>query len=358
MEGGSPPATATKLHPLWPGVLAGVALTIGSYAAARVSPVFEPIVMAMLLGLVVSNLLTSTGLAHGAAVLVKKVLPLGVVLLGARLDFFNVVRVGANAAWMSVAVVLLGLLLVYGLRGLWGLEHSFALLLAVGTAICGGTAIVAVAPLLAARDRDIVLGVSVVTGVGLAAMLALPALAGALHLTQAQFGVLAGLTIHQTPQVVAAGFAYGDVAGQTATVVKLTRVCMLAPVALLLGWWAARRDLPGAVGGKAKRWWQLLPGFALGFLLMALARTLGVFPEVQMQWPALKLATGSALNASTADVLKEASAFLLALGMAGVGFQTRLSQFKGVGWRPIVAGTASSALIAALVLLAVRHLVP
>jgi len=363
MEGGGPdPVPAAP--PKWPGVVMALVLTAACYFIAGLSHLLDPILLGMLLGMAVGNFLPLPGVLEGSSFVVKKVLPFGIVLLGARLNFFQVLEVGASAILMSLGVVALGLLLVFGLRKFWGLERTFALLLAVGTSICGGTAIVAVAPLVHAQERDIILGVGVVTVVGLVAMLLLPPMAGMMHMSEQQFGVLAGLTIHQTPQVVAAGFSYGDVAGQTATVVKLARVCLLAPIALTLGWWAARNTetTPSRVTrtSKAKRkpWYKWLPTFALGFLAMALVRTLGIFPEIRLSWESLAFLGGSSFEMDTVAALKHSSSFLLAMGMVGVGFQTRFSQFKGVGMRPLVVAAICSLVIALLVLLAVKLFIP
>src|ERR1035441_8973108 len=74
----------------------------------------------------------------------------------------------------------------------------------------------------------------------------------ALGLSAKAFGVWAGLSIHQTPQVIAAGFAYSQDAGSTATIVKLARVCLLAPVVFVVGWLHARGEAKGN-GGTARK---------------------------------------------------------------------------------------------------------
>lgn len=358
MEGGEPwQERPAPLH-RWAGAVLAVVIAAASYGISSVSLLVDPILLGMLLGLIAGNLMPQKLWIEGTSFAAKKILPFGVILLGSRLDFYQVVNLGGAALLMSAAVVLAGLVVVYLPRAMWGLERSFAMLLAIGTAICGGTAIVAVAPIIRARERDIVVGVGVVTLVGLAAMLLLPPLAAVSQLSERQFGVLAGLTIHQTPQVVAAGFAFGDLAGQTATVVKLARVCLLAPVSLLVTWWATRHQLIEAGGVGAKPFWRLVPGFAIGFLLMALARTLGLFPDVQMTWDSRFLSDEQGLRIDTALFLKLCSGFMLTIGMAGVGFQTRFSQFREVGLQPLIAAAGSSLIIAAGVFFAVRYLIP
>src|SRR2546429_4693348 len=99
-------------------------------------------------------------------------------------------------------------------------------------------------------------------------MVTLPLVGGLLHLSSKAFGVWAGLAIHQTPQVVAAGFAYSADAGQTATIVKLARVCLLAPVVFLIGVVYARKKVKetGASERRKINYVHLFPMFVLGFL--------------------------------------------------------------------------------------------
>ncbi len=113
--------------------------------------------------------------------------------------------------------------------------------LGIGTAICGGTAIVAAAPVIEAEEAEVVFGVATVTLLGLIGMFLLPVLGHWLALSDKAFGIWAGLAIHQLPQVVAAGFAYSPGAGEQATVVKLARICLLAPIVFIVGFIYARQ---------------------------------------------------------------------------------------------------------------------
>lgn len=353
MEGGEPVALRPKERQ-WPGVLvmaaiAGLAFAISGWIGGTGwtrAKLLDPILLSMLLGLAVGNRVRGTSLLAGASFSVRKLLPLGIILLGARMDFLEALRIGVPGLVMSIAVVGLALVLFVFLGKWLGLDRDMALLLGIGTGICGGTAIVAVAPLLKARESHVLVCVGIVTLIGLGGMVLLPFAAAFLGLTEVQAGLLAGLTIHQTPQVIAAGFAVGEEAGQVATVAKLSRVCLLAPVAVLLGWWMSRRE--GGAGEKKRAWYRLIPGFAIGFLLVALARTFALFPEVSLTWGSSGLAFDSA------TLLKWISTFLLAAGMVGVGFQTRLSQAREVGFRPLAASVAASLFLAVVVLCAVR----
>lgn len=358
MEGGEPVEARPKESLLTGLLLAfGLALVASgirqgfSEAGGALARLLDPILLSMLLGLLVGNVFGRGFFLPGISVAVRKILPLGIVLLGARMDFLEALRIGLPGLAMSAAVVGMAMWLLYVLGRWLGLDRTLACLLGVGTGICGGTAIVAVAPILKAKERDILVGVGLVTLIGLGAMVVLPPLATALGFSQTQFGLLAGLTIHQTPQVIAAGFAYGDEAGQVATVAKLARVCLLAPVAIVLGWWVTRRTEPGR---PRRKWYSLLPGFAMGFLLLAAIRSLGLLPEFEMSWGEKGLFSGKELAFSSTAVIKAASTFLLATGMVGVGFQTRFSQAASIGFRPVIAAVLASLIIGIAVFAMIR----
>jgi uncharacterized integral membrane protein (TIGR00698 family) len=302
----------------------------------------DPVLLAMIAGIAAGNLAAfPSALTPGIRVAARKLLPVGIVLLGARLDFAALFRVGLTGVLLSVAVVGSSFIIFHLLRKPLQLERTESLLLAIGTGICGGTAIVALAPLLGAPQRHVVTSVAVVTLVGLAAMVLLPVVGALAGLSPWEYGVWTGLTVHQTPQVIAAGFAYGVEAGETATVVKLGRVCLLAPVAVAMAW-AMRTGAP-AVGVGAR----LIPGFVLGFVGMALARTAGLLPDVELQWSTPLLAGPLAAELSVPDLLARVALFLLAMAMAAIGMETKLAALRAHGLRGIAAGGLVSLVIAA-----------
>src|SRR5207245_8675927 len=132
----------------------------------------------------------------------KKVLLLGIVLLGVRLDFLVLLKVGFEGLLLSVLETLVALALLFLLTRALKLPGKLGVLLGVGTAICGGTAIVATAPVIEAEEKDVVFSVATVTLLGLIAMFTLPILGHMLALASKAVGLWAGLRIHQTPPCV------------------------------------------------------------------------------------------------------------------------------------------------------------
>jgi uncharacterized integral membrane protein (TIGR00698 family) len=289
---------------------------------------------------------------------VKKVLPLGIVLLGARLNFIDLVKVGFEGLLLSVLETAVALILLLFLTRLLKLPRKLGVLLGVGTAICGGTAIVATAPVIEAEEKDVVFSVATVTLLGLIAMFALPIIGHFLELSSKAFGIWAGLAIHQTPQVVAAGFAYSPAgapyspeAGQTATIVKLARVCLLAPVVFLIGVLYAKQKLKKTGVGERKKvnYLHLFPMFVLGFLGMALLKTLGLLPDLTFHVTQGALKAGN-YHMSLGGTAEQISKLCITISMAGVGMETKFASMRQTGLKPFGASLIAVLVVAALIL--------
>jgi uncharacterized integral membrane protein (TIGR00698 family) len=342
--------------PLWPFSLT----TVGG----KISHPIEPVMIAILLGMIASNLWPQPRTFHaGIKFSVKKLLPLGIVLLGARLHFGDLLKVGAAGLVLSAVETAFALCLLLLLARWLNLPRKLGTLLGVGTAICGGTAIVATAPVIEAEEKDVAFSVATVTLLGLIAMFALPVVGHVLDLNAKQFGIWAGLAIHQTPQVIAAGYAYSPAnlpyspeAGDTATIVKLARVCLLAPVVFVIGLWYARgKARAGAARGQKRiNYLHLFPMFVLGFLGMALLKTLGLIPELSFHNAAL--VGGGTRTLNLAQAAEHISRFCIVLSMAGVGLETRFSAMRQTGAKPLVASLIAALAVALLVLSLVQWL--
>lgn len=332
------PAPAPKKFPLWEGVALTAVLAIVSYTIAS-SSVFpkgtiEPVTVALPLGMLIGNAAKlPERLRRGIRYAVKSILTAGIILLGARLDFGDVMRVGAPALLISAAQVALLFLLALSLRRIFGIGEKQATLLGIGTAICGGSAVIATGPVIEAEEKDVAFAVATVSFLGLITMFLLPPLGKALQMEPHAFGVWAGLAIHQTPQVVAAGFTYAPDAGQSATLVKLARVCLLAPLVLALSLLYRKKNH----GGSRRKLGltDFLPPMVLGFLSLAVAHSLGLIPAIDVKFP-----NRPALGMDLLLLAKQVSAFAIAMGMAAVGLETSFRSLRTIGIRPILAGVS------------------
>ncbi len=321
--------------------------------AGRSSPI-SGISMAIVLGLLIANTAGTAALFRpGLAFAVKRILRLGIILVGIRLSFFDVVKLGAWGVPVVATIILVALVLTTAFARSLGLSDRLGTLAAASTAICGVTAALSIGPVIEAEESEVAYTVANVTLFGLLAMLTYPYLAHALFgAGSGAVGLFLGTGIHDTSQVMGAALSYKDLfqderALQVATVTKLTRNVFLVAVVPALAYLHARRS--GQAGGRVGIA-KLFPLFVLGFLAMAIVRSLG---------DAGLAAGGRALHAWNVPAWQRVTKMVgegwgtaaLGTAMAGVGLSTDLKSFRAMGLKPLYVGALSAALVAALALL-------
>jgi len=322
-------AGSTLIGLLLVGAIALAARGTASLLPASVSEITVGVVA----GIVVANIVRpSVAFEAGIRFASVRLLRLGIVLLGARLSFEAVVSTGLSALVIILLCVAAALSLTMLLARAFGLPMRLATLIAVGTAICGNSAIVATAPVIGARSREVSFAVGTITLFGVAAVLVYPIAGALLGLNDEVFGHWAGVAVNDTSQVTAAGFSYSDPAGGVATIVKLTRNTLLGPLVLAIGLAYARSQGPMRPAGTSRwgRALQFVPLFVIGFLLMAVANSLGLIPS------------------AAADLLGEASKVLILLALVAVGLGTDLRSMREIGMRPLYVGLAVAVAISLL----------
>jgi uncharacterized integral membrane protein (TIGR00698 family) len=344
-----------KLAPkaVWPGWLLSAAVAALAYgihylpfAPFRVDqrrPISAAI-LAILLGAVAANLRPlSVRFLHGTKDAVRRSIPLTIVLTGSSLSFANATAVGWRAFAIIVFTMTAAMASALLVGRLMGLSRGTSMLIGAGTAICGNSAIVAVAPLIDAEDRDVMLSVGAINILGLALMFVSPFAGGLLGMNDQGYGVWAGSTIHAVPQAVAAGFAFSAKAGGLATLVKLVRVALLAPLLLVLAFWhaGARKDVVKV------HYSRLIPPFLWGFLALFAMNSLGLLPILQFQ---------SGYSVASAGFLTEAGNILLTLSMAALGLEVNVRVLAKAGGAAMAAGAITCVATCAASYLLIRAL--
>lgn len=327
----------SRLHALWPGLLLSGAIGAVAIFLHRVEsqllphPPLESLVLALLLGVVFRQLFGLPARCQpGQSYAAKQLLEAAVLLLGATMDLRQLLSGGPRlllAVGVLVSVSLAGGAFIG--RRLFGLERKPAILIAVGNAICGNSAIATIAPLVAASTTEVAGAIAFTAIIGVGLVLLLPLLIGVLHLSHGQYGVLVGMSVYAVPQVLAASYPVSEAAGQVATLVKLTRVLFLAPVALYFSL-RERLGAPSGAGRGLPRLQQLFPWFILGFIALSILRSLGIIP------------------ASLAAIIKEVSRVGTVLAMAALGLAVDLSALRAAGRR--TAGAVIASLLLLLIL--------
>jgi uncharacterized integral membrane protein (TIGR00698 family) len=324
---------------LIPGLLlATVIAVLARGLAANLPPFIADVTVALLIGLAIGQVLGAriAPIRAGAAVAAQTVLRAGVVLLGARLSLDQVVAIGLPATVVVALTLTTVFLSVLVIARAAGVEKSLGVLLAVGTAVCGNSAIIATAPVIGARGREVTYAVATITLFGTLAVLLYPVIGHLIGMDDIAFGLWSGIAVNDTSQVVAASSAYSPAALEVATVVKLIRNAMMAPLLVLIAWqWAsASGRQPGTRAGLRRA----VPVFVLGFVAMAGLRSAGV------------------VDAPLAAILDQAARWLILIALAGVGLSIRLAELRSVGPRPLGVGLTAAVAAGAATLTAISVL--
>lgn len=322
--------------------------------SGKASPI-SGIMVAIILGMVVANTAgTWRHFAPGLEFSIKKVLRLGIILVGIKLSFMDVVRLGAWGVPVVLTIVTVALILTTWFARRLALSDRLGSLAAASTAICGVTATMAVAPSIDADDKEVAYTVANVTLFGILAMFAYPYLAHSLFSDQpGSAGLFLGTAIHETSQVMGAALSYQEVFHdelvlKIATITKLTRNVFLIAVVPVLAYYFARRRGSGTATRLSIG--KLFPMFVLGFLALAVLRSIGDAGLSGATGAAFGIWDAAAWKSLTKGIGEGWAYYALGTAMAGVGLTTSLKVFKGMGMRPLYVGAASATLVGVLAL--------
>jgi uncharacterized integral membrane protein (TIGR00698 family) len=316
-----------------PGVALTLALALAALALAQTGWAsrwgLTALTLAIVLGMVLGNLaqgpLQKSQCGPGVDWAKHRLLRLGIILFGLRITFQDIARVG----WPGVVVDTLMLASTFVLALLIGrrwlrLDEPTTILIGAGSSICGAAAVLAAQPVAKASANQASVAVATVVVLGTLAMFGYPLLhtwlagLGLAGFNDAAFGIYVGSTVHEVAQVVVAGRAVSEIAADQAVITKMIRVMMLAPFLLALSALLAVRGQQDKEEAGAWHKRLVVPWFALGFVLMAGVRSLGVLPQA-LQGALLQLDT-----------------LLLAMAMGALGLGTHASSIARAGPRPLV----------------------
>jgi len=280
------------------------------------------LLLVILLGMAMRTVLPiPSWAAPGVRTAQRPVLRWAVAGLGFRLSLGEILKIGAPALVVVTTSTFAALLFGWWAGRRLGLDDKFATLLAVGGGICGASAVVAADSVVHADRRDSALALGIITLLGTVGIVAYPWIGRAAHMSDFLYGVWDGASLHEMAQVVAAGATFSKGATGVATVVKLVRITLLAPVVFALAW-RMRREANAAEDGAAapSPHVSFVPWFLVLFVLFAAVNSTGWLPRDVVQ------------------LIQRGDLWLLCVGMAGVGLQTSFAELGRAGWAPIVAG--------------------
>ncbi|MFJ1564232.1 YeiH family protein [Streptomyces erythrochromogenes] len=315
----------------WPGLALAVGGALVAWCIHHLIPAVPMLTASVVLGIAVAHLPGPRTFVRGAgraglSLAGRRLMRIGIVLLGLGLGLDQVLRLG----WATVAMVV-GVVAATFFGTLWlgrrlGLPGDQPLLIATGYSICGASAIGAVSQVSGSDEEDVAASVALVTLCGTLAIAVLPLLQDPLALSDPAFGRWVGAGVHDVGQVVATAQTAGPDALGEAVLVKLMRVALLAPLvaAVAFSVRARRRGVRTPSGRRPAP----VPLFVAGFLAAAALRATGVLPDVALEW---------------AHAAQEA---LLAAALFGLGSAVHLPTLARTGGRAAALGLGAWVVVA------------
>lgn len=311
---------------LLPGVMLTAAVASLAWQIGRWLPLLGAPVCGIVLGVAVRNLRApAQAFLPGVRFVAQRVLQWSIVLLGFGLSLKTVAHTGMQSLAVTGVTIATAFLVAWALGRVLGVAEHLKVLIGVGTAICGGSAIAAVAPVIGADEHDTAFAISTIFLFNLLAVLIFPPLGHWLHLSDLGFGMWAGTAVNDTSSVVAVAYSWSHVAGDFATVVKLTRSTLILPVCLALAVVQSLRHRHHGVRLSLRR---VFPWFILGFLAASAVRTVGWVPREALQG------------------IAAAATFLIVMALSSIGLSSDLRRIAATGMRPILLGTGVWAAVA------------
>ena len=280
----------------------------------------SPLIIGIILGMIYANSLRNNlpeTWVPGIRFCTKEILRLGIILYGFRLTFQSVIEVGTAAIAVDLVIVTVTIFLGVWLGKVLRIDKDLSLLTATGSAICGAAAVLGAESVIKPQPYKTAVAVSTVVIFGTIAMFLYPAVynTGVLGLGTREMGVFTGSTLHEVAHVVGAGNAMGQEISDTAIIVKMIRVIILAPVLLVMALVSEKRRRLGHEGGKRK---ITIPWFAFGFIAVICFNSLDLLPS----W--------------TVETINSFDTFLLTMAMTALGAETNFAKFRQAGAKPFL----------------------
>jgi uncharacterized integral membrane protein (TIGR00698 family) len=314
-----------------PGFALIAALVALAFEINRLQSAISPLALCVAFGFIVANFIQWPAFAAPATKISSKTLMrIGVALLGAQVSVVSLKEIGLKGVITVAIVVTFTIFGILGLSKLFKMSGDLGLLIGVGFGVCGATAVAAIRPQTRATEEETSYAIGLISLCGTLSIFLLPFLGHILNLDTREFGSWAGAAVHDVGQVVATASVWGDDADKYAIVVKLARVCLLAPIVLILSIrhrkWLTSQGKNETAGAKV----PLIPYFVLGFIAVATIHNLFEINETLLDYT------------------------VLVAGLVALGSGVRWKAIRAIGPRPMAMGMVAWVIVAGVALAAVK----
>ena len=302
----------------WHGVILCSIIAVISTLLGQLFPIIGGIIFSIILGIIIGNAIKLPNKYQpGIKFAAKKILQYAIIVMGFTLNLRVVVEMGLSSLPITLTTITAALLTSIWLGKVMNIEENIRTLIGVGTAICGGSAIAAASPIVDAKEDEVAFSLSTIFLFNIIAVFIFPVIGHQIGLSDIGFGHFAGTAINDTSSVVAAGYAFSETAGDTATIVKLVRALMIIPVCLILVMLQVKKSEKKVFSIK-----KVFPWFILYFFLASVVTSIIDLPEAIISY------------------IKIPSTFMISIAMAGIGLSVSIKQFRTIGFKPIFLGAS------------------
>lgn len=287
-------------------------------------------IIALFLGTIINSFFHPSWIEPALKFTSKRILKVAIILLGASLSVGTIMSVGKMTFFVMIFTFAMCFGGGYFIRKLFGLNWKLSNLISAGTGICGGSAIAAISPVIDAEDKDIAFAMSSTFIFDMVMVALYPIMGKFLGMTDIAYGIWAGTSVNDTASVVASGYAFSEIAGDFATMVKLTRTIAIIPTVLVFAYIGTRmkqKELKKANKEQKVNIVKIVPWFICGFLLLAALNSAGCIPT------------------AVGGVIKSISKFLMVTALAAIGLGTSITDFKKAGLAPMFYGITIDTLV-------------
>ena len=287
-------------------------------------------IVALFMGTIINTFFHPSWIKPALKFTSKRILKIAIILLGASLSVNTIMSVGKMTFFVMIFTFAMCFGGGYFIRKLFGLNWKLSNLISAGTGICGGSAVAAIAPVIDADDKDIAFAMSSTFLFDMVMIALYPLMGKWLGMSDIAYGIWAGTSVNDTASVVASGYAFSEIAGDFATMVKLTRTIAIIPTVLVFAYIGTRikqNELKAVINGQKVNLMKITTWFIGGFLLLAILNSVGFIP------------------ATASGIIKGTSKFLMVTALAAIGLGTSIIDFKKAGLKPMFYGITIDTLV-------------
>lgn len=296
-------------------------------------------IIALFMGTIINSFFHPSWIKPALKFTSKRILKVAIILLGASLSINTIMTVGKTTFFVIIFTFAMCFGGGYFVRKIIKINWKLGNLISAGTGICGGSAIAAISPVIDADDKDIAFAMSSTFLFDMLMVALYPIMGKLLGMGDIGFGIWAGTSVNDTASVVASGYAFSEIAGDYATMVKLTRTIAIIPTVLVFAYIGTRmkqKEFKAANKGQKVNLMKIIPWFIGGFLLLAVVNSVGLIP------------------ADAGAAIKSISKFLMVSALAAIGLSTSITDFKKAGLAPMFYGITIDTLVTLTALIVIR----